>query len=94
MFFACSALFGHILKEVRVFCFPSYVGSKKNFKQLDVQTRIQTFSVQSLQEGVLEFEIFTTDTRMLRVKSNPRHYRQPYSVFTGAEIKATESGVK
>ena len=27
------------------------------------------FSVQSLLEGVLEFEIFTTDTRMLRVNT-------------------------
>ena len=36
-------------------------------RHLDVQTRIQPFSVQSLQEGVLEFEVFTTSTRMSRV---------------------------
>ena len=35
---------------------------------MDVQTRIQPFSVQSLQVVGLEFEVFTTDTRMLRVK--------------------------
>ena len=36
-------------------------------KQLDVQARMWPFLVQSLQERALEFEIVTTDTRMLRV---------------------------
>ena len=70
---ACDALFRHILKEVRV-CFSSYICSKKNFLYLDVQTRIQPFSVQSLHEGVLEFEIFTTATRKLRVKIKKKKY--------------------
>ena len=34
--------------------------------RLDVQTRTWPFSVQSLQERVLDFEIFTSDNRMLR----------------------------
>ena len=64
---ACGALFRHILKDVRV-CFLFYVCSKKNFSHLDVETRIQPFSVESLHEGVLEFEIFTTATRKLRIQ--------------------------
>ena len=66
MCIACSALFRYILKEVRV-CFSSSVYTKKSCSNLDFQTRIQPFSVQSLQEGFLEFAIFTTDTRILRV---------------------------
>ena len=50
-------------------CFSSSVYTKKNCWNLDFQTRIPPFSVQSLQEGVLEFEIFTYDSRMLRVKA-------------------------
>ena len=74
MCIACSTLCRHILKEVRV-CFSSYVCSKKTFLRLNVQTRIhQPFSVQSFHEGVLEFEMFTTATRKLRVvngQANP-----------------------
>ena len=55
------------MKEVRV-SFSSSVYFKKNCYNLDFQTRIQPVPAQSLQEGVLEFEIFTTFTRMLRVK--------------------------
>ena len=62
MYIACSALFRYVLKEVRVW-FSSSVYTKKNCSDLDVQIRIHPFSVQSLQEGVLGFEIFTTDTR-------------------------------
>ena len=40
--------------------------TKKNCSNLDFQTRIQPFSVQSIQERVLELQIITTDTRMLR----------------------------
>ena len=72
MCIACSALFRDILKEVRV-CFSSSMYATKNCENLEFQTRIQPFSVQSLQEGVWEFEIFTTDTTMLRVKVNVRH---------------------
>ena len=36
------------------------------FLHLDVQTRIQPFSFQSLYEGALEFETFTTATRKLQ----------------------------
>ena len=67
MCIACSAFFRYVLKEVRV-CFSSSVYTKKICKNVDFQTRIQPFSVHSLQEGVLEFEIFTTVTSMLRVK--------------------------
>ena len=35
---------------------------------MDFNNRIQPFSVQSLEEGGWEFDIFTTDTRMWRVK--------------------------
>ena len=72
MCIACGALFGHILKEVSV-CFSSYVCSKNNFLHLDVQTRIQPFSVLSLHEGVWEFEKFTTATKKLRVKVSQSH---------------------
>ena len=67
MCIACGALFRHILKEVRV-CFLSYVCNKRNFLHLDVQTRFQPFSIQSLHERVLEFEVLTIVTRKLRVK--------------------------
>ena len=72
MCIACGALFRHILMEVRV-CSSSYLFSKKNFLHLDVQTRIQIFYVQSLEEGVLEFELFTTHTRLLRAKLHNFH---------------------
>ena len=39
----------------------------KNFN-LDFQTRIQPFSVQSLEEAIWEFQISTIDTRMLTVQ--------------------------
>ena len=52
------------LKDVRVLL---SILRRQQEKQLDVQTRIWPFSVQSLQERVMEFEIFTTDTRMSRV---------------------------
>ena len=51
------------------FSISSSVCTKENLN-LDVQTRIQPFSVQPLKEGVLEFEIFTTGTMMLTV--NPQ----------------------
>ena len=57
---ASSALFRHILKEVRV-CFSSYVGSKKNFSRLDVQARIQPFFL--FNPYMKGFGIFTTATR-------------------------------
>ena len=40
---------------------------KKKKTTLDFHTRIRPFSVQSLHERVLDFEIFTTDSRMFRV---------------------------
>ena len=64
----CRALFRYILKDVRL-CFSSSVYTKGNYYNLDFLTRIQLFSVQSLQERVLEFQIFTTNARMLRVEA-------------------------
>ena len=53
------------LKDVRVLL---SILRRWQEKQSDVQTRIWPFSVQSVQKRALEFGIFTTDTRMLRVK--------------------------
>ena len=72
MCMACSALFRYNLKEVRI-CFSSSVYTYKNYSNLDFQTRSQPFSVQPLQEGISEFQIFSTDTRMLRVNLLPFH---------------------
>ena len=65
----CSALFRCNLKDVRV-CFSASVYTKKNCWNLDVQTRFQLFSIQSLQEGVLEFQVLTNDSRMLKVRTS------------------------
>ena len=54
------------LNDMRV-CLSSSVYSKKNCWNLNVPIRIQRFSVQSLQEGNLELEILTNNSRMLRV---------------------------
>ena len=71
MCIACSALFRYILKEVRV-CFSYSIYTKKICYNLDFQTRIHPFSDQSLEDRVWEFEIFTTDIRMLRVKQQDK----------------------
>ena len=78
---ASSSLFRFFLKEVRV-CFSSSVCTKKNCSNLDFQTRIQPFSVQSLQEGVLQFQIFTTDTRMLGVDKKLTNKKTPPPLTT------------
>ena len=69
MCITCSALFRHILKEVRVLL---TILRRRYEKQLAVRTRIWPFSVQSLQERVFEFAISTTDTRALRVNGRFR----------------------
>ena len=57
------------LKDVRVLLSILSPQYKKQQQKLDVSTRIWPFSVQSLQKRVLKFEIFTIDTRVLRVNA-------------------------
>ena len=69
MYIACGALFRYILKGARV-AFHRLSALRKTVEIWIFQTRIQPFSVQSLQEGVLEFKIFTIDIRMFWVNES------------------------
>ena len=66
MCIACNALFRYNLKDVALLSILCH-SKKKLSNGWMFKPELQPFSVQSLQEGVLEFEIFTTNTRMLRV---------------------------
>ena len=65
--------------------------SRQLEKQFDVQTRIWPVSVQSLQEGVLEFEIFATDNKMLRVKSLSSYLSRSLADRWGTTVDFTTS---
>ena len=60
-----------ILKWVRV-CFLSSVYCKKYRQQIHFWNKIDSFSVQFIQELVLEFKIVTTDTRLTPLTGGPK----------------------
>ena len=65
MYVACSALFRHIVKDVTVLL-PIPHQQLEKLLTVGCSNQNVDISVQSLQEGVLEYEAFATDKRMLR----------------------------